>query len=138
MTIAAGIDILRLSLDAAPAERQREAIARLRKITDGSDGVAPMVQEADAVPVQQDAAPRIVRTDKSPKGVVTAFEAVLLQTLVDQMLPRGSSGVFGSGFSGDVYRGMLCERLAAVLASRDVAGLARHWPGLLSANGEST
>jgi Rod binding domain-containing protein len=59
-------------------------------------------------------------------GIDTAhkFEAYLIQNALEQMLPRDTDAAFGSGFSGEVWRSMLAERLANAVASRGGFGLA--------------
>ncbi|MFZ4807715.1 MAG: rod-binding protein [Hyphomicrobiaceae bacterium] len=53
----------------------------------------------------------------------TDFQAVILRTMVEQMLPAKADHVFGSGTAGSVWRSMLAEKIAAQMASRDVLGL---------------
>lgn len=47
-----------------------------------------------------------------------AFDGYFLQAALEQALPKKSSAVFGRGFSGDVMRSMLAERVAAEIAKR--------------------
>lgn len=44
-----------------------------------------------------------------------ALEALVLQKLVETMLPKDSGAVFGGGTAGDVWRSMLAEELAKSL-----------------------
>jgi len=53
------------------------------------------------------------------------FEAALLQVLIEQTLPKGST-IFGSGTAGDVARSRLSEELSSILARQDLLGLSRH------------
>ena len=52
------------------------------------------------------------------------FEAVLLQNLVDNILPR-DGGLFGDAASSDVNRSMLAEQLAVQIARSNRVGIAR-------------
>jgi len=54
------------------------------------------------------------------------FEAYLLQTVVDQLLPRDDTSVFGSGLSASYWRSMMAERIAVKLSSHLDLGIARH------------
>lgn len=51
------------------------------------------------------------------------FEAYLIQTVFEQLLPR-EGDAFGSGFAGGVWRSMMAERLANVVAAHGGFGLA--------------
>jgi len=67
----------------------------------------------------------------------TDFQAVILTTMVEQMLPAKADHVFGSGTAGSVWRSMLAEKIAAQMAQKDVLGLdktlSRHIESLGSA-----
>ena len=61
------------------------------------------------------------------------FEAVLLQTFVQEMLPKDDA-LYGGAASGDAYRSMMAEQLADQLAKSGRIGIARmiekaHGPG---------
>lgn len=56
---------------------------------------------------------------KAYKGL----EQLLLQNLVENMLPKESSAVFGSGSAGDIWRSMLAEQLAAQVGKTVDLGL---------------
>ena len=55
------------------------------------------------------------------KGV----EELVLQRLVEAMLPKEDSGVFGSGAAGDVWRSMLAEQLAKQIGKTVDLGLGK-------------
>ncbi|WP_237478244.1 rod-binding protein [Lichenibacterium dinghuense] len=52
------------------------------------------------------------------------FEAVLLQTFVQEMLPKDDK-LFGDAASADAYRGMMAEQLANQLARSGRIGIAK-------------
>ena len=52
------------------------------------------------------------------------FEAYLIQTMVEQMLPKQTDSAFGSGFSGNTWRSMMAERIANVVAEHGGFGVA--------------
>jgi hypothetical protein len=62
---------------------------------------------------------------KAYKGL----EELVLQRLVEAMLPKEDSGVFGSGTAGDVWRSMLSEQLAKQLGKSVNLGLAKTTAG---------
>ncbi len=52
------------------------------------------------------------------------FEAVVLQTFVQAMLPQEASAVYGEGFAGDMWKSMMASQLADALAARGGIGIA--------------
>jgi flagellar protein FlgJ len=52
------------------------------------------------------------------------FEAFLLQTFVEAMLPKDASEVYGSGTAGDIWRSMFAEHIANELAESAKLGIA--------------
>lgn len=61
-----------------------------------------------------------------PKGTpAQQFEAFVLQTFVESMLPQGASAVFGKGNAGSIWKSMLAEQLGAQLAKAGGIGIAR-------------
>ncbi len=52
------------------------------------------------------------------------FEAFVLQSFVDAMLPR-ESGAFGRGIAGYIWKSMLAEQIATELARSGGVGIAR-------------
>lgn len=53
------------------------------------------------------------------------FEAFVLQSFVEAMLPRESDSVFGEGTSGALWKSMLAEQVARELARSGGIGIAR-------------
>jgi flagellar protein FlgJ len=51
------------------------------------------------------------------------FEAFVLQSWLEIMLPKQQSGAFGSGGAGGVWRSMMAEQLGAQIASAGGLGL---------------
>lgn len=51
------------------------------------------------------------------------FQALVLTTMVEEMLPKNADHVYGSGTAGGIWRSMMAEKIAAQLAERDVLGL---------------
>jgi hypothetical protein len=54
------------------------------------------------------------------------FEAFLLQTFVEAMLPKDASNVYGSGTAGDIWRSMFAEHIANELAASTKLGIAER------------
>ncbi len=53
------------------------------------------------------------------------FEAMVLQTFIQNMLPKDTEDVYGKGLAGDMWKSQLAERLADVMADRGGIGIAR-------------
>lgn len=62
---------------------------------------------------------------KAYKGV----EELVLQRLVEAMLPKEDSGLFGGGTAGDVWRSMLAEQLAKQIGKSVDLGLVKTTVG---------
>jgi Rod binding domain-containing protein len=54
------------------------------------------------------------------------FEAVVLQTFLQSMLPKDSQAVFGSGLAGDMWKSELAQQVATVMAKRGGIGIANR------------
>ena len=52
------------------------------------------------------------------------FEAVVLQTFIQNMLPKDGAAVYGKGMAGDMWKSLLAEKVAQVMADRGGIGIA--------------
>ncbi|MDW6024417.1 rod-binding protein [Mesorhizobium sp. BAC0120] len=52
------------------------------------------------------------------------FEAMVLSTFVQSMLPKGAGAVYGEGLSGDMWKSLLSQQLGTVIADRGGIGIA--------------
>lgn len=59
------------------------------------------------------------------KNPYEGFEAVMLQSFVEYMLPKSTAGFFGDDSSEGVMRGMLSEQIAAQMAKTGKLGIAK-------------
>ena len=57
------------------------------------------------------------------------FEAFVMQSFIEEMLPKSADGVFGSGLAGDYWRSMLAEQVAGQVAKRGGIGIAKMISG---------
>lgn len=65
------------------------------------------------------------------------FEAVVLQTFVQAMLPEDAKAVYGEGFAGDMWKSMMATQLADALAERGGIGIARSLAAAHYRDGEA-
>ncbi len=52
------------------------------------------------------------------------FEAMVLQTFIQNMLPKDGAAVYGKGMAGDMWKAMLAEKMADAMAERGGIGIA--------------
>ncbi|MFE0019040.1 rod-binding protein [Mesorhizobium sp. NPDC059054] len=62
-------------------------------------------------------------TDRSQE--FKRFEAMVLQTFIQNMLPKDAESVYGKGLAGDMWKSQLAEHMADVMAERGGIGIAR-------------
>jgi peptidoglycan hydrolase FlgJ len=83
-----------------------------------------------------------VQVIKAPASgeVYRKFEAFILQTFVETMLPKESEEVFGKGTAGSVWKSMLAEQLGNQLAKGKGIGIAKQLaaahPAVLDVSGK--
>ncbi|MDZ4792432.1 MAG: rod-binding protein [Hyphomicrobiales bacterium] len=61
----------------------------------------------------------------SHKSAMMQFEAFVLQSFIEPMLPS-SDGVYGGGTAGSFWKSMLAEKLATEMAKSGGIGIAKH------------
>jgi hypothetical protein len=54
------------------------------------------------------------------------FEAFVLQTFIQEMMPETPESVFGAGISGDFWKSMMAEKIAEQVAARGSLGIADY------------
>lgn len=52
------------------------------------------------------------------------FEAMVLQNFIETMLPKGNEAAYGGGMAGDMWRGLMAEKVSGVIAERGGIGIA--------------
>ena len=137
MSIAPPSDIILDVAQAADPQRLQAATSKLAKLASGSatvpDDFETLLTQAGGLPPSTTATP-VLRNSTlatTPATVVTTpaspyrkFEAVLLQSFVQEMLPKDEQ-LFGDAASADISRSMMAEQLANQLAKSDKIGIAR-------------
>ncbi|WP_189363063.1 MULTISPECIES: rod-binding protein [unclassified Mesorhizobium] len=61
----------------------------------------------------------------NPEKKFQRFEAMVLQTFIQNMMPKDTEGVYGKGLAGDMWKSQMAEQLANVMAARGGIGIAR-------------
>jgi len=141
MIVTATPDLVLDVLEAADPVTQRAATAKLDALKSaGADFAATMDAEVGkaATAAAEQSATKVaempsdavngapVRVIKAPASgeVYRKFEAFILQTFVETMLPKESEEVFGKGTAGGVWKSMLAEQLGNQLAKGKGVGIA--------------
>jgi flagellar protein FlgJ len=65
---------------------------------------------------------------KSPESF-RKFEAMVLQTFIQNMLPKDGAAVYGKGMAGDMWKSLMAEKMAQVMAERGGIGIADRMLG---------
>ncbi len=68
-------------------------------------------------------AARTSHVKKTPDAA-QKFEAFVLQSFIQEMMPDTAQDVFGSGVSGDFWKSMMAEKIAEQVAARGSLGIA--------------
>ena len=146
-----GSDIILGVARAADAVKQRDAAARLERMgrqavgdvvastsTTSSDTIADWSTElkratsavnsnaGHAAPTAVSSSSGIKDSPERKPDVYVQFEAVLLQNMVESMMPKDSEAMFGKGTAGEMWRSMLSEKIAGEIARSGVTGIAKH------------
>lgn len=154
MIVTATPDLVLDVLDAADPVTQRAAAAKLDALKSsnadfaatmdaevGKAKVAAAAQSAASVAETQSTAVNgpPVKVIKAPESgeVYRKFEAFILQTFVETMLPKESEEVFGKGTAGGVWKSMLAEQLGAQLAKGKGIGIAKQLAAANAAKAEA-
>ena len=142
--MAAGPDIILGVARAADAVKHREAVSRLERMSgqtmSAADTGAPSgeatsdwaadVRHAGPTTPTRSASFRAQAspTDGSDKmsDVHVQFEALLLQNMVEAMLPKDSDALMGSGTAGNIWKSMLAEKIAEQIARSGEIGIAKQ------------
>lgn len=72
-----------------------------------------------ATPASAEATPEARKTSKT----LQQFEAQVISTFIEQMLPEATKNTFGDGMAGGVWRSMLSEQIAGELAKSGGLGI---------------
>ncbi|MBX3579363.1 MAG: rod-binding protein [Rhizobiaceae bacterium] len=60
----------------------------------------------------------------TPPDTFVRFEAMVLQSFVEAMLPKDSGSVYGDGMAGDMWKSLMAEEISGVMAKRGGIGIA--------------
>jgi len=92
---------------------------------DRADAAVRQNQAAGLVDARSHLAQAAGAPDKTAR-VKTEFEAMALGPFVNEILPKETSGLFGGGAAGDMWRSMLADEIARQIAKSGALGLSRR------------
>nr|WP_245497901.1 rod-binding protein [Mesorhizobium sp. M7A.F.Ca.CA.001.08.2.1] len=117
------MDVAR-AVDPADIETARAALA---KRAGGAAGTFSLDTAAsvDAGSILSRATADKAAAATDPAKKFKKFEAMVLQTFIQNMLPKDTEGVYGKGLAGDMWKSQLAERVADVMAERGGIGIAK-------------
>jgi Rod binding domain-containing protein len=130
LEVASAADPLRASL----------AAQRLDSLAGSSSPTADFAADLDRVaapgnattaplPGGADARLRLAEAQGGPDKLgktKTQFEAMMLSSFVNELLPKETSEVFGQGMAGDMWRSLLAEQVSMQIAKSGKLGIARR------------
>jgi len=109
------MDVLRAADPAQVREARDKLVAARTAASAGASDFSP-------VATQVRAAPRAV--EKNDPFV--KFEAMVLGSFIQSMLPAEAGEAYGGGFAGDMWKSMLAQHMADAVATRGGVGIANR------------
>lgn len=108
------MDVMR----AAAPERAQAARAQLQRI---AEGARPPAAFEVATSLNAPRAP-----SGQGDGPYQKFEAMVLGTFFQSMMPKNTDSVYGGGLSGDMWKSLLAQQLGDSVAARGGVGIANR------------
>lgn len=118
MAISAMSDLVLDVVKAAEPEAVQAARARLAAIAD-KNSPARFNVAGNAAPASASSN----RPDPTPEAFMR-FEAMVLQSFFQSMLPKDTGSVYGGGMAGEMWQSLMAEQLGEVVARRGGIGIA--------------
>lgn len=111
------LDVLRAA-DPQALEAAKAKLASMRGPVAGFEVPASAEVRADLTRMAH-----LDRTAERPESYVK-FEAMVLQNFLQSMMPSDQENVYGAGMAGDIWKSMMAEQMAGVMAKRGGIGIA--------------
>lgn len=114
------LDVAR-AVDAGELEAAKARLAQRAGGAGSSDGSAAFSVAESEAPVR----PMLTRAAETPQNdPFQRFEAMVLQTFLQSMLPDNTDSVYGKGMAGEMWKSLMAEELAKSMAARGGIGIA--------------
>lgn len=139
MSILTAIDLISDVGRAALPSRKAEALHRLERLSFSGEGIAATPNNTITTHNYRDANPSFhISSSRSSSplnnsssdrneaaSVFMKFEAFILQTWLEILLPKVDGGAYGDDQAGGVWRSLMAEQFGEQLAKTGALGLAR-------------
>ena len=120
MDVANAVD--RLGLHKAHAQ----LAAKSKSIAASEGGLfEALSQKPEAAPAEAAGATTQPAGAQQERSVSERFESMIMQVMLQSMLPSDMEQVYGSGLAGDMWKSMLAEKIAESMARHGQLGLAK-------------
>lgn len=118
MDVANAVD--RLGLHKAHAD----LAAKSRSVAAAEDGLfQALSKKSETAPAGTTNGPQAA-TMPQTRSVGEKFESMIMQVMLQSMMPSDMEQVYGSGLAGDMWKSMLAEKIAESMAKHGQLGLA--------------
>lgn len=136
MAISPPTDIVLDVIKAVEPSVAAQARQRLAAIA-GSAGAKPVPAFDIPAPSTGARTAELAPASAKPEDALVKFEGMVLQTFIESIMPDDAQNTFGSGLSGDMWKSMLSEKIAGVVAERGGVGIANRLLSDFVMNGEN-
>lgn len=110
------LDVVRAA-DPAAAEAARAKLASFAAKAKGTDFAAAAGETATAPAAAKE-------TARGTPEAFVRFEAMVLQSFIQNMLPSDADSVYGGGVAGQMWQSLMAEKLGETIARRGGIGIA--------------
>lgn len=128
-----GSDILVDAMRAANPADRAAAKNRLEELVTQRSAPDPTIQKFGAS-FHQTVSP--ASKPSSNGDVMQKFEAVVLSTFVQAMMPKNATSVFGEGLAGDMWKAQMAEKIADQISRHGGIGIAARLVADYQKNGD--
>lgn len=136
MAVTLPSDLIADVIQAADPAAARAAADRLAGARAANPARTVAFAALEAPPIAADRpAPRAAEAvGKDPR---VAFEAMVLRSFTNLMMPTGADSAFGGGLAGDYWKSMLADQIADQIANSGGIGIARSMLKDFTRSGDS-
>lgn len=124
MAIATSGDLILDVVRAADPTAAEAARARLASFAGKAEAAQFSVAAGTAGTASAGAPDRAPAIKGATPEAFAKFEAMVLQTFIQSMLPQDNEAVYGEGMAGEMWQAMLAEQLGTTMARRGGIGIA--------------
>lgn len=117
--------------DVLGAADPKAAAAARQRLADSAASATSVRFDARTAPA---GAPK--RPEPAADSAAIRFEAMVLRSFIESMLPEGAEDIYGKGLAGDMWKSTMAEKIAEQIASAGGIGIANRLLADFTMNGE--